>query len=147
MKWHKKIVSLILGLVLSLSVISIIVYSILPPPTQDRLLFFLIVLSGWTSGAGLAVSLWVFNSYEENIDQPLDDLTDKTGTLVEDLNEGFLEDMIDTLIRAEKRFANLPKEKQERVVRMVDKYSDAFLNRIEEMPDEKPDREVNEIED
>lgn len=146
MKSYKKVVFSLMSAIGTVSVVSVIIF--ISSSTQNRLFMnhILIVMSGYTSLAALGVSLWTYWKYKTSVENPLEEMKGKTDTLVEDLNEGFLEELVDALIQAEERFANLPKKKQKKVIRMVEKYSDSFMQRIEEMPSRKPEKKIDKAE-
>jgi hypothetical protein len=132
MEKHKKVVVITaVGLVVA-TVISIAIYGFLAPTTQNILLFYLIVISAWTSFAGVAWALYLVWVYQLSIHKAKAEIDKRLG------GPGFAGGIAKTLEHAQKRFSELTPEQRERILNWADKMIDMLFEKVHTLGETAP---------
>lgn len=128
-KHQKVVVGTAVGLVVA-TLISVILYGFLDLATQNILLFYLIVISAWTSFAGVAWALYLVWVYQLSIHKAKEEIDKRLGG-------GFAGGLASVLEHAQRRFNELTPAQRERILKLADKMIDTLfekLHKIEETP-------------
>lgn len=132
-KYKKVIVITAVGLAVA-TVVSVTLYSFLNPAQQSILLFYLIVISAWTSFAGVAWALYLVWVYQLSIHKAKEEIDKRLGG-------NFAGGLIKVFEHAQKQFSELTPQQRERILNLADKMINALFEKMrtfEEAPAAPP---------